>query len=1547
MRIYIQENNTLLKFNLPSKVDGSLLFSFKSSINGIENSINIDSLDGKWVLKSNGNINIIGSNNNVISEVVLENYMCIPVSITGISNFVCIFCLPSIEEHQFNFGLNGLSQLTIGKGDNNNIIYQQNMMLDQQAVIRFENNSWFIYPTTTDMNSYIYVNNLRVMSATPIFVGDIIFMNGLRIIWMSKSFIIPMADNLFRVNGVQSLVNDNYSNNKKYTPVSEVDSNLMLYNENDYFSHTPRIRSILEKEEINIDAPPSAEDNDAEMPVLLTIGSSFTMLGMMFLNAFNLWDGLSSGKKDVVDMLPQIVMITTMTVGSLLLPLITSRWQKSMIKKKEKLRQEKYSKYLLEKETEISAKKKKQEQIVIENNIDLSTCIQTLQNRGRYLWNRTIKDEDFLEVRLGIGDRPSLIEVTAPQEKFSLDDDNLLSAVIALGRKYDKLNNVPITIGLKDRIVTSLIMQTSKYNDFINGIMLQLLTLHSPLDLKIVVFTDFSNSYRWNYLKYTSHNWSDDRTVRFYAVTQDDTKSLCQFLDTEFLDRKEKKSTKEKESTDLNKDKLSEYELYETYYLIVTDNFKSVRNFKFFQDLLENQFNYGFSMLIIDKNMKNIPNECKKFLVINDMESGMFSDKVSDADTIKFQAEYATGLNMSKIGKIVANIPVQGKDAESQLPSALSFLQMYNVGKIEQLNIRNRWATSDPMTTLAAPIGVHKSGELFNLDLHEKHDGPHGLIAGSTGSGKSEFIITYILSMALNYDPKEVQFVLIDYKGGGLAGAFENREAGISIPHLAGTITNLDTAEMNRTLVSIESELKRRQLQFNKVKDQTGESTMDIYKYQRLYREGLIDEPVSHLFIISDEFAELKAQQPDFMAQLVSTARIGRSLGVHLILATQKPSGVVNDQIWSNSKFKVCLKVASRADSMEMLKRPEAASIKEAGRFYLQVGYDEYFDIGQSGWAGEKYVPLERIIKKLDDSVTIVDNFGNVIKRSIETQKIDVVKEDLGDQLTNIVRYLDKISKDDGFVINKLWLPSLNKNIRLESLLEKYSDKVEKNSIMNIHAVIGEYDAPARQEQGLLSLDLINKGNILIYGSAGSGKENLVTTLVYYLANTLTVDDINFYIGDFGSETLKILNKIPHVGDAFVTEENSKLVNLIKMIDKELEKRKKEYSEFGGNFYEYCKLSGKKDPFIIVVLNNYENYLESYSRMSDAFTPFIRDGAKYGISFIVTTTQQNAVRSRLAQNFLNKICLKMPNNNDYRDLLGSPRGMVPVDNYGRGIISIDGDDACEFQTADICDREQKTQFIREYGEKLKEKYNGQKAKKIPVLPDTVYVEDIIFELKDLTCVPIGIEKNSLEVYVYNFLELKINLIAAKSIKNHIYFIYALIKQMLTLKDVKVHVIDALRIYRGTYKNVDLYNEDLEKAFVMAYKNATNDSKLNEKHVYFILGISEFKKKVAKYNKNFELLFAQVSKCENNTFLYFDDSDAYMEIQLEDWYRDNINNTFGIWLGEDIGVQVALGVMSLSIEDRQTVFPCIGFPIYQGNHMVVKYVVDGVDKKDEE
>ena len=1541
MRLYIQEQNRLIKYNLPAKVDGSLLFSYKSYDTGIENSINIDSNQNNWILKSNGNVNIVGTNANV-TEAVLSDYICIPVSTLGHPGYICMFCLPSIEEESLNLSTEKLNQITIGKSHDNNIVYHQNMMFDKHAIIFKNNDIWYVSPAVQNENCYLYLNSARITNPTPITVGDVIFMNGLKIVWMKSFFKLSMNKSLYEYAGLTP-VNDNVlASNEDITEVSEAESNVSLYKDDEYFSHTPRIRSVLETKEVNVEAPPGKFVSNEEMPLILSLGTSLTMSAMSFMNIYSIYDNIVNKKMDVSTQVTGIITCSTMLISSLLIPILTKRWQKKSLKRKEAKRQEKYGEYLRKKEEEIQLILKKQSQIIFENYSDLTGCKNIIANRTRALWCREINDEDFINVRLGIGSRPALLKINAPEEKFSLEDDNLYQMVCSIKKKYERLQDIPITYSLKEEPVSALIT-VSKYNDaFINSIMLQLITYQSPLDLKLIIITDEKNADKWSYTRYLPHCWSDDKTTRYFASNQEDLKKLCQILDEEYVNRKTKKEEREQEQREKSKEAVEEHAIYDSYYLIITDNFLDLKNFKFTSDLLENQNNYGFSMLIIENDMKHLPKECQKFVCINDGESGIFSEKIKEDEMIKFNAEYDSTLDMRKLGNLVSNIPIQGKDAEQELPNMLPFLEMYNVGKIEQLNIRNRWTTSDPITTLQTPVGVHKNGELFKLDLHEKYDGPHGLIAGSTGSGKSEFIITYILSMAINYDPDEVQFVLIDYKGGGLAGAFENREQGISIPHLAGTITNLDTAEMNRTLVSIESELKRRQKKFNEEREKTGESTMDIYKYQRLYREGVIKEPISHLFIISDEFAELKSQQPDFMNQLISTARIGRSLGVHLILATQKPSGVVNDQIWSNSKFKVCLKVQSKSDSMEMLKRPEAASIKETGRFYLQVGYDEYFDIGQSAWSGERYTPVERIVKKIDDSIVFVNDSGETVKRINDAPKQEKSKVDNGDQLTNIVRYLQKIATDDGRSIKKLWLPSLAKNIYYNNLLAKYKIVLEEKGLQTI---IGEYDAPSRQEQGPLIIDLLK--NLLIYGQPGTGKENVITTIVYDLSLRKSPEEVTFYIGDFGAETLKTLRKIPQVGDVFVTEEQDKLLNLIKMLDKELERRKKEYSDYGGNYEEYCKLAGKKDNVIITALNNFESFTESYSRQQDAFNTLFRDGAKYGIVFIVTTTVSNVIRSRVAQSFENKICLKMPNDYDYRDLLGAPKGMIPVDNYGRGIVACEDKPALEFQTALICEKDQKTQFIRSIAEELKKTYSV-KAKKIPVLPEVAYVDDVMHELKGLDCVPIGIEKNSLEVYVFNFMENKVNLIAAKSIRSHVYFIYALIKEMLTLEDVNVNIIDALSIYRGNYENIKLYNDNLDKAFEDAYTNVQNDATSKKKNVYFCLGISEFKNKISdKYKPYFEALFKETSKCKNNTFLFFDDANNYKKLQLENWYKDNVNNTFGIWLGEDVGTQIALGVMSLSLEDKQTLFPCIGYPIYQGQHMTIKYVVDGVDREDEE
>src|SRR5699024_8070581 len=255
----------------------------------------------------------------------------------------------------------------------------------------------------------------------------------------------------------------------------------------------------------------------------------------------------------------------------------------------------------------------------------------------------------------------------------------------------------------------------------------------------------------------------------------------------------------------------------------------------------------------------------------------------------------------------------------NSIPEAVTFLEMYEVEHVEDLQIGARWNDSETYRSLAVPLGLRGKEDLVQLNLHEKAHGPHGLIAGTTGSGKSEIIQSYILSLAVNFHPYEVGFLLIDYKGGGMANLFKD------LPHLLGTITNLDGAQSMRALASIKAELERRQRLF-------GEHDVNhINQYQKLFKEGEASEPMPHLFLISDEFAELKEEQPDFMKELVSTARIGRSLGIHLILATQKPSGVVDDQIWSNSKFKLALKVQDARDSNEILKTPDAAEITLPG----------------------------------------------------------------------------------------------------------------------------------------------------------------------------------------------------------------------------------------------------------------------------------------------------------------------------------------------------------------------------------------------------------------------------------------------------------------------------------------------------------------------------------------------------------------------------------------------------------------------------------------
>lgn len=340
-----------------------------------------------------------------------------------------------------------------------------------------------------------------------------------------------------------------------------------------------------------------------------------------------------------------------------------------------------------------------------------------------------------------------------------------------------------------------------------------------------------------------------------------------------------------------------------------------------------------------------------------------------------------------------------------------------------------------------------------------------------------------------------------------------------------GTITNLDGSESMRAMASIKSELARRQKIFSQY------DVNHINAYNKLFKMGKAEEPIPHLFLISDEFAELKKEQPEFMAELVSAARIGRSLGIHLILATQKPSGVVDDQICTNSKFKLALKVQNEGDSKEILKTPDAAFITQAGRAYLQVGNNEIYELFQSAWSGAAYNRNSEE-SVADDRVYLVNDLGQGELLNQDLSRNEEGNQMKATQLDVVVSHIrDVFEAEHQPRVKSPWLPplgqmSVSPYIRRDMITDGRQDTEN-----DLKVTIGLVDIPEKQEQTEYLVDFPEDGNLSVYGSSGFGKTFAVSAVMMELALKNSAERLHFYIMDFGNSGLVQFKNLPHTAD--------------------------------------------------------------------------------------------------------------------------------------------------------------------------------------------------------------------------------------------------------------------------------------------------------------------------------------------------------------------------------------------------------------------------------
>lgn len=1050
--------------------------------------------------------------------------------------------------------------------------------------------------------------------------------------------------------------------------------------EKEYFVGFPRLPQSLESldhDEIEIDAPPTPFTAD-KTPAILAIGPSLTMsMAMLISSGVSIANAIGGGELSTI--IASGAMAFSMLLGSLMWPCLLRSYQKKCILAAEENRKNRYSSvYIAGIEKVLNEKKNRSVELLDKwlcPSPDIMCSMLDSEENKLRLWERSYEDNDFLSIRIGLGSRPFEVQLKIPKPGFQLYEDELIKLPAELSRKYRVLDNVPLTIDLRNNHTFGLIGSQKNVRIILNELILNIIALHSYEEVKLVFITSPKQALNFSAFKNVPHVWNNTKEIRYFATDLDEVHFIFNAINESIKEREE----------------VSDRGICPLpHYVIIVTEPALIEKESLLRYMNDAENSVGITTFFAYGDITKLPKSCKIIIESDDTLTGYYSKNKNYNRAIPFTLDNIELDRIYSFANKLSRLSIK-RDARSLgIVDRISFLQMYGAGNVSELDIESHWDSNNSAKSLAAPIGVIAGGEVFNLDLHESYHGCHGLVAGTTGSGKSEFLQAFILSLAINYSPKEIAFVLVDFKGGDMARPFMAKESAPALPHLSATISNLSGNILYRALVSLDAEIKSRQRIFNESAAALGIDKLDINSYHKYYKGGRLETPLPHLVIIIDEFAQLKTQQPEFLTQLINVAQVGRSLGIHLILATQKPNGIVDPQIMSNSRFRVCLKVAEKQDSIDMINRPDSAMIKNPGRLYLQVGYDEIYECVQSGYSGADYVPTKTYIPDEEITVQMTDNTAN----PIHSAKIDL-SGDKSDktQLEAVVAEIVALGQKKGISAKPLWLDMLPEKIVLHTL--------EKGKKGLCTATIGLVDYVRNQEQKSLTIDFAKTGHIGLYGASSTGKTTFLQTLVYSMICEYgyTPEELNLYAVDFGGRNLGYLSNLPHTGGVLFADDENKLSELTSVLHSIIDERKQLFASNNcGTFVDYRVVGKNSLPAILVLIDNYASFRDKYMDIADNFTDIISAGKTFGVYFVITGSTRNSIYYKVTEHISSYFTLKMNDPSNYLDIHNMRPPVIPEDISGRGITVMDKE-IVEFQTAIAFDGETEADRITEISQK--------------------------------------------------------------------------------------------------------------------------------------------------------------------------------------------------------------------------------------------------------
>jgi S-DNA-T family DNA segregation ATPase FtsK/SpoIIIE len=1028
-----------------------------------------------------------------------------------------------------------------------------------------------------------------------------------------------------------------------------------------HFNRSTRLIAQIPNEPITILNPPKKPQKQkvniiiSLLPALLMVGMALIMSRSISGGGFLIFSGLSMG----------------VGVLSSLISLITGSRD---FKKENKLRKQKYEAYISEKRRELTALRDNERELLEHRYYNTDTLLQMTEGFSGDLFDRCSEDEDFLSIRIGSGEVEALRKVDFKHREAIDKDDELEALPEQLACEFKYIPNAAVVIPAAQANAIGLVGSNMRLYSMFKILLLDLAIRHYYKDVSIFVISNEASSQLLNWIRLLPHLQNEALNSRSIVCDNESKTLLFDYLFKEL-------SLREQEET-----------VYPHCVVLVCDDM-GLRSHPLSR-YIEKAAEYGFTFIFFKNRKEELPLGCSELIFLSDdSESGILAKSSDAGKSTAFSYNSISDEAALKAVTRLAPVYCEELSLEHSLTKSISLFELLKVYSADDLDLGRHWASSHAEKSMAVPLGVRSNGTAVLLDLHEKAHGPHGLVAGTTGSGKSELLQSYILSAASLFHPYELSFLIIDFKGGGMVNQFKN------LPHLVGAITNIEGKEIERSLLSIKAELQKRQSLFAKAE------VNHIDKYIARYKAGELNEPLPHLVLIVDEFAELKATQPEFMKELISAARIGRSLGVHLILATQKPSGQVDDQIWSNSRFKLCLKVQNKDDSNEVLHSPLAAEILEPGRAYFQVGNNEVFELFQSAYSGcSDRVDDNGKIKEF--ALCSVDFAGR--RRVIYSKTPDKQSGDSATQLEAIVEHISAYCKKQGIApLAGICMPPL------PDVLEYPAEGEAENKIISI----GVYDNPASQYQGPAELDVFTR-NAIIIGSAQYGKTNILQSVIRSLATKYSPNEVNIYILDFGSMVLKGFEALHHVGGVVSYGEDEKLKNLFKLLTAQLAIRKEKLLSAGvSSFAAYIDAGYTDLPHIVLMIDNMTALQELYLEDNEALLLLCREGLAVGLSVLMANSQTTGISYRYISNFSTVIALHCNDTAEYGNLFDYCR-IRPKAVRGRCIMEIDKQIyECQSYLAFSGEKEiDRARSMRSFIDEVNARHPHSRAGIIPVIP---------------------------------------------------------------------------------------------------------------------------------------------------------------------------------------------------------------------------------------